>query len=113
MVAICRAIVNDAKLLILDEPTTALTEKEVGKLWEVLRGLKKKGIAIMIVNHKLDEIYQIADSLTILRNGKYISSGKISEYNDARFMKDMTGRIWSRPSMTRRRPTRRFSVSTI
>ena len=92
MVAICRAIVNDAKLLILDEPTTALTEKEVGKLWEVLRGLKKKGIAIMIVNHKLDEIYQIADSLTILRNGKYISSGKISEYNDARFMKDMTGR---------------------
>ena len=92
MVAICRAIVNDAKLLILDEPTTALTAREVDKLWEVIRNLKKKGIAILIVNHKLDEIYEIADRLTILRNGVYISSGVISEYDEKRFTKDMTGR---------------------
>lgn len=92
MVAICRAIMNDAKLLILDEPTTALTEHEVGKLWTVIRSLKEKGIAIMIVNHKLDEIYQIADRLTILRNGRYVSSGDISEYDEARFTKDMTGK---------------------
>lgn len=92
MVAICRAIVNDAKLLILDEPTTALTAREVDKLWEVIRNLKKKGIAILIVNHKLDEIYEIADRLTILRNGVYISSGTISEYDEKRFTKDMTGR---------------------
>lgn len=91
MVAICRAIINDAKLLILDEPTTALTAREVDKLWDIIRSLKKKGIAIMIVNHKLDEIYQIADRLTILRNGTYISSGKITEYDQIRFTKDMTG----------------------
>ncbi|MBE5846301.1 MAG: sugar ABC transporter ATP-binding protein [Lachnospiraceae bacterium] len=91
MVAICRAIINDAKLLILDEPTTALTAREVEKLWDIIRSLKAKGIAIMIVNHKLDEIYQIADRLTILRNGKYISSGDIHAYDQVRFTQDMTG----------------------
>lgn len=92
MVAICRAIINDCKLLILDEPTTALTEKEVQQLWKVIRGLKKKGIAIMIVNHKLDEIYEIADRLTILRNGAFVSTGTIDEYDDERFIHDMTGK---------------------
>ena len=92
MVAICRAIINDAKLLILDEPTTALTAREVDKLWDIIRSLKEKGIAIMIVNHKLDEIYRIADRLTILRNGTYISSGDISEYDQERFTRDMTGK---------------------
>lgn len=91
MVAICRAIINDAKLLILDEPTTALTAREVEKLWDIVRSLKEKGIAIMIVNHKLDEIYRIADRLTILRNGAYVSSGDIHEYDQARFTRDMTG----------------------
>ncbi len=83
MVAICRAIINDAKLLILDEQTTALTAREVDKLWDIVRKLKEKGIAVMIVNHKLDEIYRIADRLTILRNGAYVSSGPISEYDQA------------------------------
>ncbi len=92
MVAICRAIINDAKFLILDEPTTALTAMEVEKLFGIVRKLKEKGIAILIVNHKLDEIYEIADKLTILRNGEYISSGDISEYDRARFIKDLTGR---------------------
>lgn len=92
MVAICRAIINDAKFLILDEPTTALTAKEVEKLFAIIRKLKEKGIAIMIVNHKLDEIYEIADKLTVLRNGEYVSSGDISEYDRARFIRDLTGR---------------------
>lgn len=92
IVAICRAIINDAKLLILDEPTTALTAREVENLWTVVRSLRDKGIAILIVNHKLDEIYEIADCLTILRNGSYISSGPIDQYDSARFSKDMTGR---------------------
>jgi len=92
MVAICRAIINDAKFLILDEPTTALTAKEVEKLFKIIRNLKEKGIAIMIVNHKLDEIYEIADKMTILRNGEYVSSGDISEYDRARFIRDLTGR---------------------
>ena len=92
MVAICRAIINDAKLLILDEPTTALTAKEVEKLNTIIRRLKDKGIAIVIVNHKLNEIYEIADRLTIIRNGEYVASGPIEEFDQARFVKCMTGR---------------------
>ena len=91
MVAICRAIINDAKFLILDEPTTALTKKEVANLFDIIRRLKEKGIAIMIVNHKLEEIYEIADRLTIIRNGEYVSDGPISEYDRARFIRDITG----------------------
>lgn len=92
IVAICRAIFNDAKLIILDEPTTALTANEIEKLFKVIRNLKEKGIAVMLVNHKMDEIYEIADRLTVLRNGEYVSSGSIAEYDRARFVRDITGR---------------------
>lgn len=92
MVAICRAIINDAKLLILDEPTTALTAKEVHKLNEIIRRLKAKGMAVVIVNHKLDEIYEIADRLTVLRNGENVADGLIGEFDRARFIKCLTGR---------------------
>lgn len=91
MVAICRAIINDAKLLILDEPTTALTANEVEKLNIIIRNLKAKGMAIVIVNHKLDEIYKIADRLTILRNGENVATGLIGEFDRARFVECMTG----------------------
>ena len=91
IVAICRAIFNDAKLIILDEPTTALTANEIEKLFKIIRNLKEKGIAVMLVNHKMDEIYEIADTLTILRNGEYISSGRIEEYDRGRFVRDLTG----------------------
>jgi simple sugar transport system ATP-binding protein len=92
MVAICRAIINDAKLLILDEPTTALTEKEVQNLNTIIQNLKKKGMAIIIVNHKINEIFDIADYLTILRNGEKVASGSINEFTRERFVKCMTGR---------------------
>lgn len=92
MVAICRAIINDAKLLILDEPTTALTSNEIHKLYAIMRRLKERGIAVVMVNHKLDEIYDIADRLTILRNGENISTGLIGEYDRKRFVRDLTGR---------------------
>ncbi|MEF9998870.1 MAG: sugar ABC transporter ATP-binding protein [Lachnospiraceae bacterium] len=92
MVAICRAIINDAKMLILDEPTTALTANEVRKLNRIIRKLKEKGMAIVIVNHKLDEIYEIADELTVLRNGENVANGPISEFDRGRFIKCLTGR---------------------
>lgn len=72
MVAICRAIVQDAKLLVMDEPTTALTKKEVTKLFEVIRKLKNRGVAVLFVSHKMDEVLEICDSITIMRNGKNV-----------------------------------------
>lgn len=72
MVAISRAIVMEAKLLIMDEPTTALTRKEVEKLFDVIRRLKKNGVAVLFVSHKMDEVLEICDSITIMRNGKNV-----------------------------------------
>ena len=87
MVAICRALLNDAKLVIMDEPTTALTAKEVAKLFEIIKMLQSQGIAVLIVNHKLDEVYDIAQTLTILRNGENVADGPINEFDRARFVK--------------------------
>ncbi|KZL92386.1 sugar ABC transporter ATP-binding protein [Clostridium magnum] len=92
MVAICRAILEDAKLLILDEPTTALTAKEVDKLFTIIENLKNKGIAIIIVTHKIEEVYGIADQLTILRNGANVATGNIKDFDRPTFVKYMTGR---------------------
>lgn len=92
MVAICRAILNDAKLIIMDEPTTALTANEVDHLFQIIRTLKEKGIAVVIVNHKLDEVYDIADKLTILRNGENVATGDIKSFDRPTFIKYMTGR---------------------
>jgi len=92
LVAICRALLNDAKLIIMDEPTTALTSKEVARLFDIIRKLQQDGIAVMIVNHKIDEVYRIGQSLTILRNGGKAASGNIAEFDRQRFIKEMTGR---------------------
>lgn len=72
MVAICRAIVQEARLLIMDEPTTALTTKEVSKLFDVVAALKAHGVSVLFVSHKLDEVLEICDSITIMRNGKNV-----------------------------------------
>lgn len=72
MVAICRALVTEPKLLIMDEPTTALTKKEVDRLFKLILALKEEGVAVLFVSHKLDEIYRICDSVTIMRNGKAV-----------------------------------------
>jgi simple sugar transport system ATP-binding protein len=92
MVAICRAMLKDAKLLILDEPTTALTPKEVKNLFTIIEKLKARGIAIVIVTHKIEEVYGIADKLTILRNGANVATGDIKDFDRPTFIKHMTGR---------------------
>lgn len=95
MVALCRALVNDPKMLILDEPTTALTAVEVQKLWDVVKRLRDNNIAILLVDHKFDEIRSLADRLTVIRNGEFISTGKIDEYDHRRFQIDITGHDFS------------------
>ena len=92
IVAICRALLKDAKLIIMDEPTTALTSKEVARLFDIITKLQERGIAVLIVNHKLDEVYDIAQTLTIMRNGQKVESGNIKDFDKARFIKAMTGR---------------------
>lgn len=72
IVAIARAILYDAKLLIMDEPTTALTRKEIDKLFVIVKKLQSQGVSILFVSHKLDEVFEIATRFTVMRNGKHV-----------------------------------------
>lgn len=79
VVAISRAILQDAKLIIMDEPTTALTNREIQRLYEIIRGLSAKGIAVMFVSHKLDEIFAVCDRIVVIRNGVKVAD-EVVEY---------------------------------
>lgn len=92
LIAISRALLNDAKLIIMDEPTTALTKKEVKALFEIIKQLQKQGIAILFVSHKLDEVFEISERFTILRSGENVATGKTQELDDKKFSYHMTGR---------------------
>lgn len=95
MVAISRALMFNAKLIIMDEPTTALTRKEVKALFSIVKKLKAEGIAILFVGHKLDEVFEIAERFTIYRSGEMIATGNIADLDDAKFSYYMTGREFS------------------
>jgi simple sugar transport system ATP-binding protein len=92
LVAICRALTSDVKLLILDEPTTALTRKEVDSLFKVIKDLQSKGIATLFISHKLDEVLQIAQRVTILRDGKKVGTFPSGELSGERLTFLMTGK---------------------
>lgn len=92
LIAISRALLNNAKLIIMDEPTTAITKKEVKALFKVIRSLQEKNIAILFVSHKLDEVFEIAERYTIFRSGKNVASGNASELTREKFTYYMTGR---------------------
>jgi len=92
LVAICRALLFNAKLIIMDEPTTALTKKEVDALFKTVRQLRDSGIAIMFISHKTEEIFEISDDVCIMRNGKNVFSGPTSQLTKKDFTYYMTGR---------------------
>lgn len=92
LIAIARALYAKAKFLILDEPTTALTRKEVDRLFEIIRGLKEQGLTVLFVSHKLDEMYEISDSITIMRSGQNVYSGPMNTLTEDDFTHYMTGR---------------------
>ncbi|MFG2077518.1 sugar ABC transporter ATP-binding protein [Nonomuraea maritima] len=91
MVAIARAIDVDARVLILDEPTSSLDAGEVAQLFRVMRRLKDEGIAILFVSHFLDQVYEIADRMTILRNGKLVGEHLTRELSMVRLVELMIG----------------------
>lgn len=92
MVAICRALMFNAKLIIMDEPTTALTKKEVKALFKIITQLKEQGIAILFVSHKLDEVFEISERFSIMRSGKMVATGNTTDLDDKKFSYYMTGR---------------------
>ncbi|MGE0074244.1 MAG: sugar ABC transporter ATP-binding protein [Sphaerochaetaceae bacterium] len=92
LVAIARALVNDAKLIVMDEPTSALSHGEVESLFSIIRNLKEQGISILFISHKLDELFAISDRFSILRDGKYVGTFGEDELDDDRLISLMVGR---------------------
>jgi len=91
LVAISRALLNNAKIVIMDEPTTALTQKEVDSLFQIILNLKKMGISTLFVSHKLREVIEISEEITILRNGKKVAEGSIDQFDEPKIVYHMTG----------------------
>jgi simple sugar transport system ATP-binding protein len=92
MVAIARAVDVSARVLILDEPTSSLDASEVEQLFKVVRRLKDEGVAILFVSHFLDQVYEISDRLTVLRNGKLIGEFKTAELPQVQLVEKMIGK---------------------
>ncbi|MBM3711332.1 MAG: sugar ABC transporter ATP-binding protein [Actinobacteria bacterium] len=91
LIAIARATNLGVQMLFMDEPTTALTRKEVKKLFEVVDQLRKRGVAIVFVSHKIDEIQEICNTITVLRNGEVVAEGLMSDFKAKEIATAMTG----------------------
>ena len=109
LIAICRALLQNSKLIIMDEPTSALTKKEVKALFAVIKSLQSRGISILFVSHKLDEVFEISERFTIFRSGENVASGSTRDL-DRKHLRPphdrprVRGRVLSARGPRRRRP---------
>ena len=92
LVEVARALSLDARVLIMDEPTAALSQREVERLFSVVGDLRKRGVAMMFVGHRMDEIYRIADRITVLRDGRFVGTHPTGELSRERAIQMMVGR---------------------
>lgn len=92
IVEIAKAISRNVKILIMDEPTAPLTLKEVQMLFRVVKDLKARGVTIIYISHRLEELFEIADRVTVMRDGKFVTTRTIDEVNRQELIKLMTGR---------------------
>jgi simple sugar transport system ATP-binding protein len=105
LVAIARALMSSPRLLIMDEPTTALTRKEVEALFAVVRDIQSRGISILFVSHKMREMLEISERITVLRNGRVVGEGPTGAWDEVSITRAMTGHDpsgetyrWTRPA---------------
>lgn len=92
MLEIVKAVAFKAQVIIMDEPTSSISDKEVAFLFDTIRRLKKEDISFLYISHKIDEIFQIADDITVIRDGKTITSGPVSEFTEDSIIANMVGR---------------------
>ena len=92
MVEIAKALSMDARVIVLDEPTAALTDHEVDALFAVMRRLKARGVSLILITHRLREVFQICDRLTVFRDGHWVATDKVTETDESRLVTQMVGR---------------------
>jgi ABC-type sugar transport system ATPase subunit len=111
LVEIAKALASDARILVMDEPTAALTAHEVQGLFEVIRGLRQQGLGIIYVSHRLDEVLAIADRVAVLRDGRNVAGRPIHEVTRAWLIETMVGRELSHEFPPRRRSPGKVRLS--
>ncbi len=93
MVEIARAVASESDVIIMDEPTAAISEEEIQRLFKIIKGLKAKNVTVIYISHRLDEIFEIGDDVTVMRDGKHIETKPITEIKDrAELIKLMIGK---------------------
>ncbi|MGW2553829.1 sugar ABC transporter ATP-binding protein [Streptomyces sp. NPDC001635] len=92
MVALARAVAVDARVVIMDEPTSSLEPREVSTLFEVIRTLRERGIAVVYVSHRMEELYEICDAVTVLRDGTVVHTGRLADLDRLHLVSLMLGR---------------------
>ena len=92
IVQISRSLIHDAEIVIMDEPTASLSQKEINELYTIIRNLKKQNKSIIFISHKLDEVMEVCDDFTVLRDGELIKFDKISNTNKDQLITYMAGR---------------------
>lgn len=105
MIEICKALLVDAKVIIMDEPTAALTQSETAALFEVINTLRKRGVSIVYISHRMEEIFELCDRITVLRDGQYIDTREIKDITMDDVVKMMIGR-----EIGERYPSRNHSI---
>ncbi|QUH30508.1 galactose/methyl galactoside ABC transporter ATP-binding protein MglA [Vallitalea guaymasensis] len=108
MVEIAKAVSYNAKIVVMDEPTSSLTEKEVHHLFRIINSLKEQGVGIIYISHKMEEILEIADEVTVMRDGKYIATESADDLTTDRIIKLMVGR-----DLTNRFPEKKNKPSEV
>lgn len=102
MIEIAKALSKEARVLVLDEPTAALTEADAQKLLEFLAGLKRKGVSCIYISHRLEEVFQVADRVTVLRDGKSVTTSRVADMTQEKVISHMVGRelkdLYPRPA---------------
>ncbi len=92
MVEIVKAISSNVRILVLDEPTAALTERETERLFSIIADLKKQGVGMIFISHRFDEVYRLADRITVMRDGKYVGTWAAGEIKPDEVIRQMVGR---------------------
>jgi inositol transport system ATP-binding protein len=113
MVAILKATAFDATVIIMDEPTSAITDREVEKLFQVIARLRGQGKAIIYISHKMDEIFRIADYVTVMRDGRLVGSGPIQDFTRDEIIRMMVGRELTDMFVKDAKPTGAFNPEEV
>ena len=92
MIEIAKALMTDAEVIIMDEPTAALTDREIEKLFEIMKGLTKKGVSLVYISHRMEEIFAICDRITVMRDGKTVDTKRIPDTHFDEVVQKMVGR---------------------